>query len=238
MQIATNTFRSDLQVSAALNTRPLLNLIHDLDTVSLTPKTITVADPSNLAHLEKYETSPDSTTIRHIFSIIRQAQDGQKDKHVSATDVRTLTNVADYDIANTIADGLQTSQGHTILLAARVYTHLVLRQSNPQCRLPTITVKRLRQRIQEHMDAMASNEDYWNGLLWCLCIGACSSSETGDTREWFGHHVCEIVRMANIRQQGHLEGIMETFLWDRGILGGAISKHQSDLFSDDSDHCA
>lgn len=206
----------------------MLKPIYDLDSVSLPPQVLAQAEKPSLSHLKKFERTSDDTSIQFIFSILRQTYYAGKSAEVSATELRTLTSAVDYRLCNMLADDGQSSQGRTLLIAARVFLYRVLREADPRCLIPTIISERLMHQVRAQMETMASSHEYWHGLLWCLSLGASSTPGSSVVRDFFSTNVCEIVQMAGISGRAELEDIMESFLWDRSILGGALERNQSD----------
>lgn len=205
-----------------MDTKPLIPLIYEPDSVSLPLKVIAKAEQPNLSHLQIFERSPLDTDIQSIFLLIRKAYYAQRSPEVSASDQRTLINAADHQLATLLADQKQTSPGHTLLMCARVFLYRAMREGGPSCPITVVIVERLRDQLQAHMDKMTSSPDYWHGLLWCLCVAASSTPETGEVWDYFSASFWEIVQLAGFHRPAEQEEIMERFLWDRGLLGAVL----------------
>jgi len=195
-----------------------LPIIYDLASESLPPKVLALAKEPSLEHLQRYERTPDNTSIREIFYLIRRAFYAQRSAETAASDVRALINGVDHKLAHLLADKEQTNQGHILLMGARIFIYRSLREGTHRCLITKVLVERLRHQLRAQMDTMVSNQDYWHGLLWCLCVGASSTPESGEAWDFFSTNVGDIVEMAGVHRNGKLEEIMRRFLWDRGLL--------------------
>lgn len=227
----TNSERADLLVAAASGTRPLIPLIHSLDTLNLPASLVDAAEQPSLSHLSSFEPTPESTEVTFAFSVLRQAHNALESKQLAQVGLRNLINAADYHVSTSIADLNHSDPSRILLMAAQAFLYIPVRETYAACFVPRLIVGRLRLELQDHLDELISRRDYWHGLLWCIAVGSAASFASGENWEFFSMKLRDVCQMLDIRDKEELETILKQFLWDEVFIGGFLDKYEHSLFA-------
>jgi hypothetical protein len=152
-------------------------------------------------------------------------------------DVRVLLNRANCDILNYLVDtadptastagaaptsatATELRPARTLLHALHVFIFVASREAPAWTPLSNI----LSSRLQDALGNLSSQLGEWAAsrtpaLLWALAVGAATSPERSERREWFVSRLEVIAEMMHLRTRIELESLLRTFLWHEGTLG-------------------
>jgi hypothetical protein len=210
--------RADLQYSSIVCRRAVFPLFYGIENVHLPQRILTETATPSLSHLDTL--GPGAANVKAVFTLLRQRVMAVRYGHdPTERDVRTLINVANYDILDAMEVVSVTPEKHavrTLLVGAHLFIYAVLWASGPlpwKGPLVQTLVSRLENSLQD------GGSSPWTSrlpaLLWALFIGTVITEEDECGRgQWFLSRLEFVTSLIGITNRMEFEDHLRAFVWD------------------------
>lgn len=204
-----------MKSATALQQRPLLSLIHDVEDCKLPDSVISASHIPSLAHISLVEGG--GSEMQEIFVLLRQTVISQETL-LKAPPVWILLNLAEAKIRVSLvrwsSEAGQPSLAQLMLQAAEVFIYALLRQVPTRSPVLAMLVSRLQQSLSSYESASEASIQHLSMLAWILSVAAITAAPAHEP-EWMAiqSRLKKVCRSLHLAVWAELENVLRMFVW-------------------------